>query len=139
MISREFILAGRAIFTVAKEAGIISRSGSSAAEHYTFRICKGNQIWFADFLSGPDNTRSYLKLCRVSQEGICTIPTGPKKTMLTLQWALRKIWNQENPPTGYSILHAGRCGRCGRLLTTPESIEAGIGPECQKKSCQYNI
>ena len=26
--------------------------------------------------------------------------------------------------------HEGRCGRCGRKLTVPESIEAGYGPEC---------
>ncbi len=29
--------------------------------------------------------------------------------------------------------HEGRCGRCGRLLTVPESILTGIGPECSKK------
>lgn len=26
--------------------------------------------------------------------------------------------------------HEGRCGRCGRRLTVPESIESGFGPEC---------
>lgn len=28
--------------------------------------------------------------------------------------------------------HEGRCGRCGRRLTVPESIESGFGPECIK-------
>ena len=28
--------------------------------------------------------------------------------------------------------HEGRCGRCGRRLTVPESIESGFGPECVK-------
>ena len=28
--------------------------------------------------------------------------------------------------------HEGRCGRCGRLLTVPSSIESGLGPECIK-------
>jgi len=23
-----------------------------------------------------------------------------------------------------------RCGRCGRVLTVPESVESGFGPEC---------
>lgn len=31
------------------------------------------------------------------------------------------------------IYHVGTCGRCGRKLTTPESIVNGIGPECAKK------
>jgi hypothetical protein len=28
------------------------------------------------------------------------------------------------------VWHEGRCGRCGRALTVPESVERGIGPEC---------
>lgn len=31
---------------------------------------------------------------------------------------------------GYEYLVAERCRRCNRRLTTPESIAAGIGPEC---------
>jgi hypothetical protein len=31
------------------------------------------------------------------------------------------------------IWHAGKCGMCGRKLTVPSSIEAGIGPECASK------
>ena len=31
------------------------------------------------------------------------------------------------------IWHEGRCGRCGRKLTVPSSIESGIGPECASK------
>jgi len=31
---------------------------------------------------------------------------------------------------GYTILGEGRCVRCNRLLTTPESIKSGIGPIC---------
>jgi hypothetical protein len=26
--------------------------------------------------------------------------------------------------------HEGRCGRCGRRLTVPDSIASGYGPEC---------
>lgn len=29
--------------------------------------------------------------------------------------------------------HEGRCGRCGRRLTVPESIESGFGPECARR------
>lgn len=32
-----------------------------------------------------------------------------------------------------TILHSGRCGRCKRELTDPESLATGIGPECRKK------
>jgi hypothetical protein len=36
-------------------------------------------------------------------------------------------------PTELVIRHNGSCGRCGRKLTVPTSIKAGIGPECAKK------
>lgn len=28
------------------------------------------------------------------------------------------------------VRHAGKCGRCGRKLTVPESIDTGFGPSC---------
>jgi len=31
------------------------------------------------------------------------------------------------------VRHEGKCGRCGRTLTVPESIDRGIGPECASK------
>ena len=37
------------------------------------------------------------------------------------------------------IWHEGMCGRCGRALTVPESIESGIGPECAKKMNKADI
>jgi hypothetical protein len=30
------------------------------------------------------------------------------------------------------IWHQGRCGKCGKVLTVPKSIESGFGPECSK-------
>jgi len=36
-------------------------------------------------------------------------------------------------PEYVQVYHEGRCGRCGRKLTTPASIEAGFGPECINK------
>jgi Family of unknown function (DUF6011) len=33
----------------------------------------------------------------------------------------------------YEIMVAVRCARCSRLLTHPESVELGLGPECHKK------
>ena len=31
---------------------------------------------------------------------------------------------------GISLLHEGRCARCGLRLTTPQSIERGLGDDC---------
>lgn len=36
-------------------------------------------------------------------------------------------------PEGVQFWHEGRCGRCGRTLTDPESISRGLGPICAGK------
>ena len=33
-------------------------------------------------------------------------------------------------PKTVEVWHEGICGRCGRKLTVPESVERGLGPEC---------
>lgn len=33
-------------------------------------------------------------------------------------------------PDFLTFYHLGRCGRCGRKLTDPESINRGLGPKC---------
>ena len=42
--------------------------------------------------------------------------------------------NIENYNLSLKVYHVGKCGRCGRKLTTPESILTGLGPECSKKA-----
>jgi hypothetical protein len=37
-------------------------------------------------------------------------------------------------PTFIEIWHEGKCCKCGRTLTTPESIQRGIGPECFRRN-----
>jgi hypothetical protein len=37
---------------------------------------------------------------------------------------------ERRPLPRCTVHHEGRCGRCGRTLTVPESIESGFGPEC---------
>jgi hypothetical protein len=56
------------------------------------------------------------------------------KIVKVLEWALRAIWETKYSgyqlPEQYSIKHCGACGRCGRKLTVPASIDTGLGPEC---------
>ena len=143
MVSQEFVLAGDAIFTVSNGKG----------DHYTFRVTRkasrgaanvrryGEWCWFVSVLKGPDNGSDYLYLGIVDAKrgslrltGKAGLPAEsvPVKVLI---WALRHIWagsRDSDLPAGYSIQNAGKCGRCGRLLTTPDSLECGIGPECRK-------
>ena len=50
-----------------------------------------------------------------------------------LNRVLARIWDDglgAVEAAGYKVHHEGKCGRCGRKLTTPESCLRGIGPEC---------
>jgi len=40
---------------------------------------------------------------------------------------------EKNLPEFVEFWHEGVCGKCGRKLTVPESIESGFGPECIKR------
>lgn len=130
MISKEFVLAGRAVFTVANDKG----------DHYTYRVGKKKDadVWFVSYLFGPDNTTNYRYLGVIDADlkfrltaKSAAMDAGSRHVKV-LEWALRRILEGGGLPDGYSINHAGRCCRCGRMLTVPESIESGIGPECVK-------
>ncbi len=52
-----------------------------------------------------------------------------------LNRVLARVWGDDHAAFeshGYKLVHEGRCGRCGRTLTVPESVTEGIGPECRK-------
>lgn len=61
------------------------------------------------------------------------LATAP--SMMLLSWFLKQL----NAGADGSLTrqaefwHEGRCGRCGRTLTVPASIESGFGPECITK------
>lgn len=134
MITREFITAGRAIFTVSNNKG----------DRYTFQVTKKEAngqypaVWFVALLTGPDNNTDYTYVGMLSADtgGVNLTRKSRFNDQSTpvrvLRWALRNVWNNQEFPAGYAIRHEGKCGRCGRRLTVPESIDSGIGPECAK-------
>lgn|SRR5262245_58398548 len=130
MISKDFLYGGHAIFSVENPVG----------EYFTYRItAPDNQdpqrpIWFVGVLTGPDNTSdySYLGLLNDAPRVWTTAKskfTNDSKPVKVIQWAVKCIFDGKLPE-GYKIHHIGRCGKCGRPLTTPESVESGIGPIC---------
>lgn len=125
----KFFTAGRAVFTVDNGKGT----------HYTFRIGRKNdtQPLFVSLLTGPDNENSFTYLgifkpetneIRLTAKSRYTDETLPVKVV---RWAVKAV-AANKIPEGYAIQHAGKCCRCGRTLTTPESVNRGWGPECDK-------
>ncbi len=138
MVTREFVAAGNAIFTVECPAG-------APKAHYTFKVRRKDaterwpEAYFVSLLTGPDNTESYTYLGMLNPtcgEVVLTrkSPYGPETYVVRLlRRVLARVWADEAAAVeaaGFRLHHEGRCGRCGRHLTVPESIENGIGPEC---------
>ena len=128
----DFFKGGKAIFTIANPSG----------EHYTFKINqpKGdNKPFFVSLLTGSDNNSDYTYLGLYNPNQTKVILTKKSKyndestPVKVIRWAIKMVLLNKDLPEGYTIQHEGRCCRCGRTLTTPESIEAGIGPECAKR------
>lgn len=137
-IGRDFILAGRALFTVSNPTG----------ERYTFKVTRKeaqpgsryiDPTYFVALLTGPNNEADYTYM------GILKPATGTviltkaskytdqSKPYRVASWAIGLIFRGQQLPIGYAVRHEGKCGRCGRTLTVPESIDSGIGPECAAK------
>ncbi len=135
MISTEFIFAGKSTFTL--EVPDEFKTKYCTKPHYTFRLIKKDDIFFAQLLTGPDNTSNYSYIGIVKNgELLHTKKSFVSKDSLPFRFLSRILYNavngtlEEVEKKGFVLHNEGRCGRCGRKLTTPESCDLGIGPEC---------
>lgn len=141
----EFMLAGNAYFTL--------RSRKTGTR-YTFRMnqpkksldascrfckrtpCDCEPVYFVSLLTGPQNTEdySYMGIVRCNEFKLTSKSKMQPDSapVRAFGWAFAKLTVNELPDS-LEIWHEGRCGRCGRVLTVPDSIEAGIGPDCASK------
>lgn len=122
----DFIFAGNSIFTC---------KNTETGNRFTFRVKKHkkDEIWFVSVLTSPEvyqfvgsirkntNYRHSFK-SKISQEA---------QSVKVFDFITKKL-RQNTLPEVVQIWHEGRCGRCGRRLTVPESIITGMGPECSK-------
>jgi hypothetical protein len=125
---RVFITAGKAFFTIRSE-----KTGA----RFTYRVSKADNgnMWFVSVLTGHNNESDYTYIGCINVAGVFVhtkdskvAPDAP--SFKAFEWFWQRV---ENPPDVVSIFHEGRCGRCGRKLTVPESIESGFGPECNQR------
>ncbi len=108
--------------------------------HRTFRIrtndadssfAPGRQV--IGFLSGPDNSSDYINFAFVGNERIFPwkrFSAGYDHIIAAARYLV--AGNHEQAGKMYAM-QSGNCYRCGRLLTTPESVAAGLGPTCRSK------
>jgi hypothetical protein len=134
-------------FLLAGDATVTFRNDETGTR-FTFRLScpkkdterggrvadRENGLRFVALLSGPDNTTDYQYLGCIRDGG--DYVHGRKSrvhadapSVEVFAW----VWDHLRAgtlPATISIWHEGRCGRCGRALTVPESVASGFGPDC---------
>src|SRR5258707_953291 len=124
-LTKNFVTAGKAVFTVSSPKG----------GRYTFKVSRKDangsypEAYFLSLLTGSDNENDYtyvgmvnpsdgsIRLTRASNYNGNTVPVK------VARWLFSMLWGTKDLPAGYLLHHEGRCGRCGRTLTVPESID----------------
>lgn len=113
----EFLLAGRARFSL---------RSNKTGKHYSYNLTKGSDFYTLKTLT---NERLGVLNFRdgVLEWGIRLVPDSNElfERTIAFGWFLNHL---DSPQI--SFFHIGQCGKCGRTLTDPTSIERGIGPEC---------
>ncbi len=98
-------------------------TGTDNENHYSY-VGKVNRSAWTERASGKVHSAGSVDLTKGSKfaEGSQQVIRG--------RWLIDHIVNGKQIPDHLEIRHSGKCGRCGRTLTTPESLDRGIGPEC---------
>ena len=119
-----FVHSGSAIFTVVS---------LKSHTRFTYRMRAADKddlaapVRFVDLLTGPCNTRDYTYIGFTRQR--IFVAKGESPGVEAFKWLYARLSAGVLPSTCW-VHHEGRCGRCGRVLTVPESLAAGLGPEC---------
>lgn len=137
--ARDFITAGNATLTF-----VSVQTGS----RFTYRTRKSDRdtLWFVDLLTGSDNESDYQFIGVISMRTDHRYPiwafkhsakstvSAEAKSVRAIDYLVALLNYDREFPTKVEFWHSGQCGRCGRKLTDPESIDRGLGPKCAAKA-----
>lgn len=128
--ARQFMQAGKATVTLVSLR-------TQARFTYRLRLSDDRQAIFVSVLNGPDNYTNYKYIGRIARDIFWAgrkvprdgdvSPTAPSSKAFAFAW---KTLARGEMHAELEIWHEGKCGRCGRKLTVPESVAQGFGPEC---------
>ena len=134
------LVVSSSVFSLAKHNGCITVENTVRGTHRTFQIrTQSEDSSFAPgervigLLVGPDNESDYQNFGFVKPDGSVRIWSRFRGTEYTsLVRVLQHVAHYESLGCVYHI--EGRCRVCNRKLTTPESVESGLGPVCGGRS-----
>jgi hypothetical protein len=138
-----FVIAGNATFTIDIPSEFCTLN-ETCKPHYTYKVkrWKDQDKYSVFLLAGSDNENDFAYLGMINPEN-GAVKLTKKSNYNAESWPVRiiarillRLWADEMDQVtkhGFHLMHAGCCGRCGRKLTTPESVKLGLGPHCAGK------
>jgi hypothetical protein len=138
---KQFVFGGAAVFTV--------ESNANRSDYYTFKLRHFDKVETVEgkrkktldrnssirvwVLSGSNNMSDYQYLGTINTRSLVFKPKNEVSEAKSVQLisALVRLISLGGAPRNATIYHEGKCGVCGRRLTTPDSITSGIGPTCR--------
>ena len=139
--AKAFIMAGNSTFTLLN---------TETLNRVTYKVTRlkdernnntdGRVPFFVKYLNGPDNSSDFEFIGTIWDDDGVSYSHSRKSRVgenapsaKGIKFLTRLIHDKKNLPEQFEIWHEGRCGRCGRKLTVPNSIESGYGPDCAGK------
>ncbi len=121
----KFIFAGKSIVTFLN---------TKTNNRFTFKVkaAKDSNMFFVSVLTNPD-TYTYIGTCIEGKfrHGKKSSISSDAQSVKVFDFILNKLI-LGTLPEFVEVWHEGHCGKCGKRLTVPSSIENGLGPECIK-------
>lgn len=145
---RGYVLAGNSTFTlVSKSTGrrftyLVKTAAKDRNQNWSTNN-QNRDMYFVSVLTSPD-TYSYIGFLKrnAHDNNDATFPFiyGTKskirrdaESVKAFEWFWGRLEKFAHVDGLMEFWHEGKCGRCGRKLTVPESVASGIGPECAGK------
>jgi hypothetical protein len=128
----KFMFAGKSVVTFIN---------TKTENRFTFKIkrAKDSNLFFVSVLTGPD-VYTYIGTCLEGdfKHGKKSQISEDAQSVKVFDYVLTKL-KINTLPDFVEVWHEGFCGKCGKRLTVPNSIEIGIGPDCIKKLSKQDI
>ena len=120
-----FILAGNSTVTFLNP---------ETGNRFTYKVkkAKDSDLYFVSVLTSPDVYTYIGYITKEFRYGKKSKITNSAQSVKVFNYIFKKL-KSENLSDNIEIWHNGKCGKCGRKLTVPSSIDTGIGPECFKR------
>ena len=135
----QFMTAGKAEFVLHSTKTNQDFKFSLTRQETKDKEDKEKYIYFLNYLHGHDKTYAGVVWFKdETQEFIFSTGKNGKMSPNALEirsliFVMNKLYREETVQY-LDVFHVGKCGKCGKKLTTPESILTGLGPTCSKNS-----